>query len=245
MGGDMALSFVRARHCQYMDNSTWVSEAESSLARIRRRTALHQNDGYQGACRRSERRRPAERHRWRGGPQPDSRFRIQPGSALPPGPGPTTTSSPNNSPWPPLPTGLARVGGNDVPVAKQPGAQAAVNRFVQGEGPPLPAVSRPRSPRASGFGCSTAAGPKARRRWSPPRYEAMASRHRHPELPPSASPRPSEPLGSPGGGSRRPLRPSACDQHGDKSEAHHGDPTDGAAPHCAVQKNSLHDRRHM
>ena len=28
MGGDMALSFVRARHCQYMDNSTWVSEAE-------------------------------------------------------------------------------------------------------------------------------------------------------------------------------------------------------------------------
>lgn len=36
MSGDMALSFVRARHYQYETRGRWVSEQESDLARIRR-----------------------------------------------------------------------------------------------------------------------------------------------------------------------------------------------------------------
>jgi LCP family protein required for cell wall assembly len=40
MTGDMALSFVRARHYEYKLNGRWVSEAESDLARIKRQQSF-------------------------------------------------------------------------------------------------------------------------------------------------------------------------------------------------------------
>ena len=40
MTGDMALSFVRARHYEYKVNGRWVSEAESDLARIKRQQSF-------------------------------------------------------------------------------------------------------------------------------------------------------------------------------------------------------------
>ncbi len=40
LSGDMALSFVRARHYEYKVNGRWVSEAESDLARIKRQQSF-------------------------------------------------------------------------------------------------------------------------------------------------------------------------------------------------------------
>jgi LCP family protein required for cell wall assembly len=40
MSGDMALSFVRARHYEYKVNGRWVFEAESDLARIKRQQSF-------------------------------------------------------------------------------------------------------------------------------------------------------------------------------------------------------------
>ncbi|MDQ6613598.1 MAG: LCP family protein [Actinomycetota bacterium] len=40
MNGDMALTFVRARHYEYKVNGRWVSEAESDLARIKRQQSF-------------------------------------------------------------------------------------------------------------------------------------------------------------------------------------------------------------
>ncbi|HEX3539564.1 MAG TPA: LCP family protein [Acidimicrobiales bacterium] len=145
LNGDMALSFVRARHYEYKVNGRWVYEAESDLARIKRQQsfikkmiAKAQSSGLTN---------PIELNNIVGGVTKNltvdsgfsqslmlslgKRFRnLSPGSL------PTAT----------LPTTPTVINGADVLLLQQPAAQQAVSDFMN---PPKPGATATTAPPAS------------------------------------------------------------------------------------------------
>jgi LCP family protein required for cell wall assembly len=129
LSGDMALSFVRARHYEYKVNGRWVSESESDLARIKRQQsfikkviAKAQGSGLTN---------PIALNNIIGGVTGNltldkgfsQNLLLSLGKRF-------RSLSPDSLPTATLPTAPATVGGADVLVLQQPQAQQAITDFL-------------------------------------------------------------------------------------------------------------------
>lgn len=129
MNGDMALSFVRARHYEYKVNGRWVFEAESDLARIKRQQsfikkmiAKAQSSGLTN---------PLQLNNIIGGVTNNLTVDTGFSQSLMLSLGKRFRSlSPDSLPTATLPTTPATINGADVLLLQQPDAQQAVTDFL-------------------------------------------------------------------------------------------------------------------
>jgi LCP family protein required for cell wall assembly len=129
MTGDMALSFVRARHYEYKVSGRWVSEAESDLARIKRQQSFIKK--MMAKAQGSGLTNPLELNSIIGGVTKnltlDSGFSqgllLSLGKRF-------RGLSPDSLPTATLPTTQANIGGADVLLLQQPQATQAIADFL-------------------------------------------------------------------------------------------------------------------
>jgi LCP family protein required for cell wall assembly len=129
LSGDMALSFVRARHYEYKVNGRWVNESESDLARIKRQQsfikkviAKAQGSGLTN---------PIALNNIIGGVTGNLTLDKGFSQSLLLSLGKRFRSlSPDSLPTATLPTTPANVGGADVLLLQQPQAQQAIAEFM-------------------------------------------------------------------------------------------------------------------
>lgn len=160
MSGDMALSFVRARHYQYQVGRRWLSEPESDLARIRRQQLF-----VRKMLTTAKATGPLDLPRINrivGGVAKnltvDTRFSQGRMLAL------ARTFrglTPDQMPTITLPTTPAVISGNDVLVLRQPEARAAIDAFLNPAPAPAPAASASPAPAAPASSASAAPSPAA------------------------------------------------------------------------------------
>jgi LCP family protein required for cell wall assembly len=134
LNGDMALSFVRARHYEYKVNGHWVFEAESDLARIKRQQAFIKKTIAKAQG--SGLTNPLEINKIVGSVTNNLTLDQQFSQSLLLSLGKRFRSlSPDSLPTATLPTTPTVINGADVLILQQPSAQQAITDFLAA-GPP-------------------------------------------------------------------------------------------------------------